>query len=100
VRIDVYHHNLPTDFKLDKIIRLLRDIQLKEEQMSVELDAVTVQVTANEDLEQSAIVLIQGIAAQLAAIKDDPAKIQALADSLKVSADALAAAITANTPAA
>lgn len=100
MRIDVYHHNLPTDFKLDKIIRLLKEVLIKEEQMSVELDALTVQVEANEDLEQSAIVLIQGIAAQLAAIKDDPVKIQALADSLKVSADKLAEAITANTPAA
>ena len=68
--------------------------------MSLELDALTAQVTENESLEQSAITLIQGIAAQLAAAKDDPVKIQALADSLKGSAASLADAITANTPAA
>jgi hypothetical protein len=68
--------------------------------MSTQLDALTAQVTANESLENSAITLIQGIAAQLAAIKDDPAKIQALANSLKTSADSLSAAIIANTPAA
>ena len=67
--------------------------------MSKELDALTLQVKANEDAEQSALVLIQGIATELVAIKDDPAKIQALADSLKTSADNLAAAVVANTPA-
>ena len=67
--------------------------------MSAELDALTAQVTENESLEQSAITLIQGIAAQLAAAKDDPVKIQALADSLHTSASALADAITANTKA-
>jgi hypothetical protein len=44
--------------------------------------------------------LIQGIAAQLLALKDDPAKIAALSAALKASADNLAAAITANTPVA
>jgi hypothetical protein len=57
-------------------------------------------VQANEDLEASAITLIQGIAAQLEAAKEDPAKVQALAESLKASASNLSAAIVANTPAA
>lgn len=64
------------------------------------LDDLTTQVTANTTVEQSAITLIQGIAAQLAAAATDPAKISALSSQLKTSADALAAAITANTPAA
>ena len=101
MRIDVYHHTINEhliNFKLDRILRVLKDIQLKEEQMSVELDALTIQVTENTNLEQSAITLIEGIAAQLIAIKDDPVKIAALATSLKTSADNLAAAIVANTP--
>lgn len=68
--------------------------------MSKELDALTAQVAATTELEASAITMIQGLAGQIAASKDDPAKIQALADSLKSGADALAAALTANTPAA
>lgn len=102
MKIHVYHHTINEhviNFKLDRILRVLKDIQLKEEQMSIELEALTIQVTENTNLEQSAITLIEGIAAQLIAIKDDPVKIAALATSLKASADNLAAAITANTPA-
>ena len=103
IRLDIYHHimweNDETNKKLDAILLKLVAIQGKEETMSAELDALTVQVTANTNVENSAILLIQGIAAQLVAIKDDPAKITALSTSLKTSADALAAAITANTPA-
>lgn len=64
------------------------------------LDDLTAQVAANTSTEASAVTLIQGIAAQLAAAATDPAKISALSSQLKTSADALAAAIVANTPAA
>jgi hypothetical protein len=63
----------------------------------VELEA---QVDANTTVEGSALLLIQGIAKQLAdliAAGADPVKLQALADKLKTSADALAAAVAANT---
>jgi hypothetical protein len=86
--------------KLDLIIFLLKTLLRKEHIMSQELDALSAQVQANEDLEASAITLIQGIAEQLAAAKEDPAKIQELADNLKASAANLSAAIVANTPAA
>jgi len=58
-----------------------------------------IQVQANAQVEASAIVLIQGIAAALEEAKTDPVKIQELADELKASADNLSAAIVANTPA-
>jgi len=64
------------------------------------LDDLTTQVAANTSAEQSAITLINGLAAQIAANATDPAKIAALASQLKTSADALGAAIVANTPAA
>jgi hypothetical protein len=64
-----------------------------------ELDALTAQVTKNTDLEESAITLIQGLADQIANAADDPAEVAALSAKLKASAEALAAAITANTPA-
>lgn len=86
--------------KLDEILQILQEIKNKEVIMSTELDALTVQVEQTMNVEQSAITLIQGIAQQLAEIKEDPAKVQALSDQLKTSADSLAAAITANTPAA
>ena len=104
ISINLHHYIHFTDdevrAKLDAIQALLVVMQGKEDTMSAELDALTVQVAANIQVEQSAITLIQGIAAQLTALKNDPAAITALADSLKSSADNLAAAITANTPAA
>ena len=70
--------------------------------MAGELDALTAQVAANTTIEGSALTLIQGLAAQLAAAiaAGNPAALTALETQLKTSADALAAAIATNTPAA
>lgn len=68
--------------------------------MSKELDDLTAEVAANNAIEESAITLINGLAAQIAAAGTDPAKLQALTDSLTAESANLAAAITANTPAA
>lgn len=68
--------------------------------MSAELDALTAQVTQSTTIEQSAITLIQGMAAQIAANVNSPAALTALSQQLSTSATALAAAVTANTPAA
>jgi hypothetical protein len=63
------------------------------------LDVLTAQVTANTDVEASAIQLLTNLSAALVAAKNDPVAVQALADQLKTSGDKLAAAIVANTPA-
>lgn len=55
------------------------------------------QIKANVDAESSAATLIAGLHAQLDGLKTDQAQIQAFLDSLKASADALAAAVGANT---
>lgn len=68
--------------------------------MSQEQDALAAQVTASTTVEQSALTLIQGIAGQIADAAGDRAKSLALAAQLKTSADALSAAVVANTPAA
>lgn len=67
------------------------------------LDDLKAEVQATVDVEQSAVVLIQGIAAQLTealanSASPDPA-IAELTTKLSASADALAAAVAANTPA-
>jgi cephalosporin hydroxylase len=101
IRIDHFIHPVPDPSvtgKLDAILGLLQTIVTKEDAMSAELDRLTAQVAATTTIEQSAITLIQGIAQQLRDAATDPAKITALADSLHTSADALAAAVTANTP--
>lgn len=68
--------------------------------MSADLSPLTAQVQASEDVEASAVVLINGIAQRIADAGTDPVALQALQDSLKTSADTLSAAIVANTPAA
>ena len=80
--------------------QLLNQILRKEETIMADLTALTAQVTANTDVEASAVVLIQQIAAQLLAASGNQAAVDALAAQLKSSADALAAAVVANTPAA
>jgi len=84
---------------LDHLLAKLNQILHQESTMSVELDALTTQVKANTDAEESALVLINGIAARIAAAGTDPAALSALTSSLKTDADKLAAAVLANTPA-
>lgn len=79
---------------------LLTAIIAQGELMSQEMDTLEAQVTQTLTVEQSAITLIQGIADKLADAAGDRTKSLALASQLKTSADALAAAVTANTPAA
>lgn len=68
------------------------------------IDDLTAQVAQNVTVEGSAITLIQGLASQLAALSAaggaTPAQLTALSQQLNTSATPLAAAITANTPAA
>ena len=64
--------------------------------MSKQLDDLTAEVTNATTVQQSAIVLIQGFAAKLAAAGTDPVALQALHDSLLASDTALAAAVAAN----
>jgi len=75
------------------------DLAKLKEYIMIEFETLTAQVQANTDTEASAILLIQGIAAQLALTATDPAAVAALAAKLKSSADNLAAAVVANTPA-
>lgn len=65
--------------------------------MSQSLDDLTTQVKKNTDVEAGAVVLIQGIAQKLADAQNDPVKLAALQSDLNASADALAAAVAANT---
>jgi len=68
--------------------------------MGKEYDDLVAQVKASDDVADSALILINGFAARLAAAGTDPAKLTALQTDLKSHADALAAAVVANTPAA
>lgn len=65
--------------------------------MANEFQALQDQVNATATVEASAVTLIEGIAARIAAAGGDPVATQALSDSLKASSDSLAAAVAANT---
>lgn len=72
--------------------------------MAVDLTALRDAVTRATSVDESAITLIQQIAAQLADMAAqptvDPADLQALADQLNTESGSLSDALTANTPAA
>jgi len=99
-RIDIFIHNADPTGKLDQIVSMLQAIQSQGGTMSAAMDALTAQVAQNTSVISSALTLIQGFAAQLAAAGTDPAALAALQASLQQSDDALAAAVAANTPAA
>jgi len=95
MRIDVYLHddsNSPHE--------LLKLILQKVNSMSASLDDLTAKVAATKTVAESAIVLLQGLKAQLDAAGTDPVALKALSDSLADTDQKLADAVTANTPAA
>lgn len=82
-----------------KILGLLNTLITEGKTIMADLTALTAQVAQNTTVEQSAVTLIQGLAAQIAAAGTDPVALAALVSQLNSSATALAAAVTANTPA-
>ena len=90
---DAKPHELELRGMLLKILR-------NQEALMAALDDLTAQVAANKVTIESAIVLINGIAARITAAGTDPVALKALTDNLKAEDDNLAQAVVANTPAA
>jgi hypothetical protein len=92
----------------DRLIRIeaaFDSLLSKEIAMAKSLDALTTEVTNATTVEASAVILLQGLkksldAAIAANAAGDSTQLDALSASLGTSDAALAAAITANTPAA
>lgn len=80
-----------------KLDAVLATLQSGISAMSQQLDNLAKQVEALTTVNASAVALIQGMATQIAASANDPAKIDALAAQLHASAEAMAKAIEANT---
>lgn len=78
----------------------LRNIEAQEKKLATTLDTVQADVAAEDTVVDSAITLLQGLAAALAAAGTDPAKLQALHSDITNKTQALANAVVANTPAA
>jgi hypothetical protein len=83
----------------DKLDQLLVSFTQAKEAIMADLGSLTAEVERNTAVDQSAITLLNGLAAQIESLKSDPVALQALADQLKGSSDNLAAAVVANTPA-
>lgn len=91
--------------KLGRIERLLVYVLRQQEREMTGLANVTAAVAAEQTVDASAIALLNGLKTELdAAIAanqgGDDSQLQALSDQLSTEQAALAAAVTANTPAA
>lgn len=105
--VHVYIHS-DSDKKLDRLIELIhafkQEMEIKMSAVTDSVDALATAVAAEDSLIDSAVALINGIPALIAAAaagSTDPATVQKLNDlqaAIKGKSDALAAALTANTP--
>lgn len=92
--------------KLDQILASLSSLTQQGTFIMSAIDDIRADVAAQKSVNASAITLLTGLHDQLAAALAKPnaddvvAAVQAVADDLKPSTDALAAAVAANTPAA
>lgn len=96
--------------KLDQLTVEVRRMNATTDTLATEITALQQQVTAETTVEQSAITLINGFSGQLAAAvaaaqaagatPDQLTALHALDQQIQTSSAALAAAVSANTPAA
>ena len=97
MRVEVYHHFESAG--ADDFENLMQEIR----KMSAQLDALAAAVAANSTVTGSAIALLVGLHAKILDLLSqetiDPAAIQSLADDLSEQTQALAEAVSANTPA-
>ena len=93
--VHVWFHNVPDTCISEALYQLME----QGKQIMADLTALTAEVARNTAVDQSALALLPGLAVQIEALKSDPVALQALADTMKGSSDALAAAVLQNTPA-
>lgn len=89
----------PAEPTLAEIKGLLLAIYYREGKMQTDLTQLQADVAAETTADQSAITLLQGLKAALDAAGTDPVALKVLSDQIEQNTAALAAAVTANTPA-
>lgn len=82
------------------IMNNLRLFSIKGDKILSALDDLQAAVAKENTVIDSAITLLQGLSAALAAAGTDPVKLAALQTEVTAKSDALAAAVVANTPVA
>lgn len=88
------------DGSIEELRESLHSLERKADDTLADLTALTAQVSQNTTVEESAVTLINGLAALIKAAGTDPVALQALQTQLAQSATDLGNAVTANTPAA
>jgi hypothetical protein len=86
------------DDTLALILHKLTYIELKQETLMANLDKLTDAIAREVTVDNSIITLLNGLAAQLKAANGDQAAIDAVVGQMTSNADAIAAAVSANTP--
>lgn len=82
----------------DKLDQILTIVINQGAQIMATLQDLQAAVTAEDTVIDSAITLLQGLAAQIAALTPNQAAIDALAADISAKTQALADAVVANTP--
>ena len=90
----------PNDSAILQILEIVQNLQTKGTDMALDITALQDQVTHNTDVTNSAVALIQGLAAAFADAQGNPAALASLTTQLQDSAQRLADAVVANTPVA
>jgi len=105
MRVDIYHHHsIEARCEVMRRLDILSDqiglIRSNLETIMSAIDDLQAAVAAEDTVIDSAITLISGIPALIAAAGVDPAKLAALQTDITTKTKALADAVAANTPAA
>jgi len=105
MRIDVWHHHsiearCEVMRRLDMLADQIGLIESNLENIMSAIDDLQAAVAAEDTVIDSAITLINGIPALIAAAGVDPAKLATLQADISAKSKALADAVAANTPAA
>jgi hypothetical protein len=99
IHLHIHLEPTPPDPLIAEIHSMVTALTQGAQEMASDLSELTAQVEANSTVDQSAITLLNGLKAQLDAAGTDPAALQALSAQLASSSQALADAVSANTPA-
>ena len=95
INLHVWLHNVPDESLMGALSKLSQQM----EKIMFDLSILQANVANEATVISSAIVLLQGLAAQIAALAPTQAAIDALAADVAAKTQALADAVVANTPA-
>ena len=97
MRINIHHYHYPADES--EIVSILKRLEIRSNEIMINLDRVTSEVEELTSVVQSAELLLADLSQRLRDNAGNQAAIEELADKLDEQGSKLAAAVAANTPA-